>query len=251
MMRWWRWDDDGDDDDCECVRRRYGCSLKGESSYRDPTPPAYHPLLLWIHLLQISSISSRHQFLNKKNSLWKDSSPCSALILKWCICWQTAGALLFNISTLSMVFNHKLHINKKPAPHLMCFMDHQEITFHNLEHYLSLDWLFPSLSYPFSDCEIYPSVYSSEKELRTQKPEWIDLLSKEWISITLKKEKEICEQGARFHVNQEISMFSLSIILTFKNHQSTKDPFPFKLSSNWKTCEMYDDGKAHTQRFLF
>ena len=43
-----------------------------------------------------------------------------------------------------------------------------------------------------------------------------------------KKEKEICEQGARFHANQDISMFSLSIILTFKNHQSTKDPFPFK-----------------------
>ena len=42
------------------------------------------------------------------------------------------------------------------------------------------------------------------------------------------EKKEICEQGARFHVNQEISMFSLSIILTFKNHQSTKDPFPFK-----------------------
>ena len=189
MMRWWRWHDDGDDDDCECVTRRYGCSLKGESSYRDPTPPAYHPLLLWIHLLQISSISSRHQFLNKKNSLWKDSSPCSALILKWCICWQTAGgALLFNISTLSMVFNHKLQRNKKPAPHLMCFMmDHQEITFHNLKYYLSLDWF--DLSYPFSDCEIYPSEYSSEKEPKTQKPEWIDLLSKEWISITLKKRK--------------------------------------------------------------
>ena len=47
-----------------------------------------------------------------------------------------------------------------------------------------------------------------------------------------KKEKEICEQGARFHVNQEIS---LSIILTFKNHQSTKDPFPFKTIIELKT----------------
>ena len=158
------------------------------------------------------------------------------MILKWCICWQTAGALLFNISTLSMVFNHPLQRNKKPAPHLMCFMDNQEITFHNLKYYLSLDWLFSSLSSPFSDCELQPSVYSSEKELKTQKPEWIDLLSKEWISNTLKKRKRnmrargvfLCEPR-NFHVfpldNSDIQKPSVNQrSIPFQNYHRIEKP---------------------------
>ena len=152
---------DGDDDDCGCVTRRYGCSLKGESSYRDPTPPAYHPLLLWIHFLQISSISSRHQFLNKKNSLWQNSSPCSALILIWCICWRTAGALLFNISTLSLVFNHPLQRNKKPVPHLMCLWIIKKSLFIILDMiYCLIDyfhlWVLLSLVAKYTQVYIFP-----------------------------------------------------------------------------------------------